>query len=336
MRDITENNTCPVCKCEIAPIENVASPLGYRTEYNIEQDFDGRFEWMPKTSETKIDSEQTDILLKRVINSNLLIGNNEIPEKGVVTTINTNKGKLFSLVPSKKEEGWYDPDYVIGKSDFNFDESSRKEFALISSKITGVLEICIDSTNKDLILTPIHTYNESIIEIEEERLNALKGAFISWGNLLRKAATDYLDIETTELTVDYFVKRESDCVRAGIFMVEKLENGAGYTSFLGEAEDDIKREVFFNKLLKNGTLYNKLTEKDHQNFCDCSCYDCLRDYYNQRYHSLLDWRLALDLAQVSGSKDFVPEIMDKNGYWYNLIKERLETLLQQENNKKPD
>lgn len=333
MRDITENNTCPVCKCEIAPIENVASPLGYRTEYtrSAEKDFDGRFEWMPMTSETKIDSEQTNIILKPVIDSNLLIGNNEIPKKGVVTTINTNKGKLFSLVPSKEEKGWYDPNYVINKSDFNFDENSRKEFALISSKITGVLEICIDSKNKDLILTPIHTYDESIIE--DERLNALKGAFISWGNLLRKAVTDYLDIETTELTVDYFVKRENNSVRAGIFMVEKLENGAGYTSFLGEAEDDIKHEVFLNKLLKNGSLYNKLTEEDHQKFCDCSCYDCLRDYYNQRYHSLLDWRLALDLAQVAGNKNFVPEIMDKNGYWYNLIKERLEALLYQENNK---
>lgn len=235
------------------------------------------------------------------------------------------------LVLSKKEEGWYDPNYVINKSDFNFDENSRKEFALISSKITGVLEICIDSKNKDLILTPIHTYDESIIE--DERLNALKGAFISWGNLLRKAVTDYLDIETTELTVDYFVKREDNSVRAGIFMVEKLENGAGYTSFLGEAKDDIKHEVFLNKLLKNGSLYNKLTEEDHQKFCDCSCYDCLRDYYNQRYHSLLDWRLAFDLAQVAGNKNFVPEIMDKNGYWYNLIKERLEVLLYKENNK---
>jgi len=333
MRDKNENNTCPICKCEIIPIENVASPLGYRTEYtrDAEKDFDGRFEWMPMTSETRIDSEQTNILLKPVINSNLLIGNNAVPEKGVVTTINTNKGKLFSLVRSKKEEGWYAPDYVINKSDFKFNEESRKAFALISSKITGVLEICIDSKNKDVILTPLPTFDDELLE--KERLHALKGAFISWGNLLRKAVTDYLDIETTELTVDYFVKRENNSVIAGIFMVEKLENGAGYTSFLGEAEDDIKREVFLNKLLKNGSLYNKLTEEDHQKFCDCSCYDCLRDYYNQKYHSVLDWRLALDLAQIAGSKDFVPEIMNKSGYWYNRIKERLEALLQQENNK---
>ena len=127
-------------KCEIAPIDSVASPLGYRTEYtkSSEKDFDGRFEWLPMTSEIRIDSEQTDITLKSVANTNLLIGNNEYPEKGVVNTINTNKGKLFSLQKSKKEEGWYDPNYVNFKGAFDFDPETQRDFALISSKVTGV------------------------------------------------------------------------------------------------------------------------------------------------------------------------------------------------------
>lgn len=33
--------------------------------------------------------------------------------------------------------------------------------------------------------------------------------------------------------------------------------------------------------------------------CDSSCYECLRDYQNQPYHPLLDWRLAADLGRVA-------------------------------------
>ena len=165
--------------------------------------------------------------------------------------------------------------------------------------------------------------------LERQRLTALRGAFVSWGNLLRKAVTNYLDIETTELTVDYFVKRDSQdekAVRAGVFMVEQLENGAGYTSFLGSADSEIQFEVFLKQLLKNGSIYEKLTEENHKDTCDCSCYDCLRDYYNQKYHEMLDWRLGLDLAQIAANNSYVPSIMDKSSYWYNLLLSRIEAL----------
>lgn len=331
MVDKSIDNTCPICNCEINPIDSVASPLGYRTEYtkSSEKDFDGRFEWLPMASETRIDSEQTEITLKLVENTNLLVGNNEYPEKGVVNTINTNRGKLFTLVKAKKEEGWYDPNFVNYKGAFDFDLESQRNFALISSKVTGVLEICVNSQNSDIILSPLHLSNDLL---ERQRLTSLRGAFVSWGNLLRKAVTNYLDIETTELTVDYFVKRDKKdekSIRAGIFMVEQLENGAGYTSFLGNADSEIQFEVFLKQLLKKGSIYEKLTEENHKETCDCSCYDCLRDYYNQKYHEMLDWRLGLDLAQIAANKFYVPSIMDKSGYWYNLLLSRIEAFKEQ-------
>lgn len=334
--DKAVEDKCPICKEAIEPIPNVASPLGYRTEYSksSEKDFDGRFDWLPMTSETQIDSDQTEIFLKTVENTNLLIGNNEYPEKGVVNTINTNQGKLFSLVKSKRHEGWYDSNYVKCKQEFDFDDETRTEFALISSKITGVLEICIDSINRDLNISPLFNSNSENKKLESERLASLRGAFVSWGNLLRKTITDYLDIETTELTVDYFVRRENkddSSVRAGVFIVEQLENGAGYTSFLGQTDKQTQHDVFLKALLPNGYLYKNLTDSKHQDNCDCSCYDCLRDYYNQRYHDMLDWRLGLDLARVASDKHFVPEFMDKNGYWRPLLEKRLTALCKQEN-----
>ncbi len=38
-------------------------------------------------------------------------------------------------------------------------------------------------------------------------------------------------------------------------------------------------------------------EDDHHG-CDTSCYACLRDYTNNPYHPLLDWRLAADALEI--------------------------------------
>lgn len=44
----------------------------------------------------------------------------------------------------------------------------------------------------------------------------------------------------------------------------------------------------------------KTTLKD---YCDNSCYDCLRDYYKQSHHSIINWRLALDMARLAVDED---------------------------------
>ena len=44
---------------------------------------------------------------------------------------------------------------------------------------------------------------------------------------------------------------------------------------------------------------------------------------------MLDWRLGLDLAQIAANKFYVPSIMDKSGYWYNLLLSRIEAFKEQ-------
>ena len=41
--------------------------------------------------------------------------------------------------------------------------------------------------------------------------------------------------------------------------------------------------------------------KDHASRCDSSCPDCLRSYENRSVHALLDWRLALDVAELAAA-----------------------------------
>ena len=55
---------------------------------------------------------------------------------------------------------------------------------------------------------------------------------------------------------------------------------------------------------------------DHGVACKTSCHDCMRDYSNLAYHSILDWRLALDLARLALNPkaviDFTPS------YWQGI------------------
>jgi len=51
------------------------------------------------------------------------------------------------------------------------------------------------------------------------------------------------------------------------------------------------------------TFFNFLVGQQHAgpgpNACKTSCPDCLRDFSNLPYHSILDWRLGLDLARLA-------------------------------------
>lgn len=51
-----------------------------------------------------------------------------------------------------------------------------------------------------------------------------------------------------------------------------------------------------------GTVADRWTAPDHLS-CDVSCPDCLRSWDNRRLHPLLDWRLALDVAELAAGRD---------------------------------
>ena len=46
----------------------------------------------------------------------------------------------------------------------------------------------------------------------------------------------------------------------------------------------------------------------HGSECDTSCNRCLRDFYNVSYHSLLDWRLAIDMARLALNANVVLDL----------------------------
>ena len=48
-----------------------------------------------------------------------------------------------------------------------------------------------------------------------------------------------------------------------------------------------------------GFTHLRVRSDDHGNACHTSCHDCMRDYSNLAYHSILDWRLGIDMARLA-------------------------------------
>lgn len=311
--DVIEN--CPVCNAlNLQKFDNVNTPLGYLASHE-ERDFDGNYAWTANMTETHIDNEASKIKMFHVDKTNLLIGNNVIPQQGLVHTVNTNKGAGFDV--AKRNAKTDDPaDYCLdylNQSELNeIDNTTKRNICLISTKVTGVLEIAVAEINKDVDLTPEF--------LKKEKGNTIKSAILSWGILLRACMADFLDIDSQELNVNFFYRRiDGRSVKPVLYFSENLENGAGYTSHIADiAKEDI--DLFYNDiiapLLPGGNMYNHLTNDRHLKECDSSCYDCLRDYGNQDIHSLLNWRLALDMARISADSKFVPTL--SSPYWENI------------------
>lgn len=308
-----DKTCCTICNSTLEEYKNVATPEGFRTDFNSKPvDFDGTFEWNAERSEVTIDSGKTQVELNVVGGSNLLVGNNKFPETGVVNTLNTNAGEQFTVMNSKKYTiPLFSPDYTPPY--FDLDPTTEQKVVLISTKVTGVFEAAIkNQSNENICVVPDFTNPLQRMEIQ--------GAFLSWGTLIRKCAAAYLDVETNELSINYFLRGKSDRdneIRPAIYLIENLENGAGYTDHLGSMEDSEKYKAFIKPLLKGGEVYERLTSDNHMKKCDCSCYDCLRDYYNQQSHSILNWRLGLDLAHISADEKFIPQY--STGYWKDVV-----------------
>jgi hypothetical protein len=311
-------SNCPICghifeKGEICL--DICSPKGYCVDFSvIPDDFDGNFSWNPIKIDSRLDSEVTrEIELKFIDKTNLKLGNNIIPDKGVVRTINTNNGDLFQVCKTT-ENGWVVPDLV------NFQipsHAEERQIVLVTSKITGILLLAMTNENDNICIDPL--FKGNIDSINKVRSHLIKSAFLSWGELVRRSVSDYLDIRNNELSVDYSIRRDNKDEKTypSIYMMEQLENGAGYTDHLASLQADKKRDVMIEPLLENGRIYIKLTGK-HQKNCDTSCYDCLCDYYNQLKHGLLNWRLGLDIAALSDNYSHLPLYTTEN-YWKSIL-----------------
>lgn len=308
-----ESDKCPVCDSDMEKAK-ICSPLGFCVDFNKQpDDFNGSYDWYSPNSDIKLDCEQS--LQECPSVGNMTLRNNIIPSQGIVHLVNDNNGDFYRL--GKNQEGIYiSRDVYPEEVRDNIQLSFETKYAFVSSKSTGILTLSVDKIPSMLNLSPLNGINPNSF--------AIRAAFLSWGYLVRKAVSSYLDIDSSELMVGFYITPQTK--KSEVFFVEKLENGAGYCNYLsGRRYPNVPMEAILQPLMPKGNIYEQLVSKEHMNGCTSSCYDCIRDYSNQNVHSILDWRLGLDLARLAGDKNAI--ISFECDYWKDYIQVTVKNLL---------
>jgi DEAD/DEAH box helicase domain-containing protein len=146
-------------------------------------------------------------------------------------------------------------------------------------------------------------------KLDTKEQYSARAAITSFGEFIKMAAATYLDIDPSELRIGLQKYSTPDCQTEQIFIADTLENGAGYSRRLHE-------KPIFKEMMEQYYVSVKSIWEGELGFhkdCDSSCPDCLRNYGNRMTHNLLDWRLALDLAELAlGKPLFINRWLDQS------------------------
>ncbi len=284
--------SCPVCGSG-APdfrVVQLAQPRGFRTLYEGGRDFDGVFEWTPRASRPKTDSQQIhDADMQHLANVAFWSGERD------VCVVNDNDGQLFQFEKLALGETWVTRDAV------NQINAQRLEDGLPTISVRYAAGATDDRAlgsikRTDLLVLGLRAM-PMVLDSDPRRVEG-RAALYSFGFLLRRAAAVLLDINEWELRVGMRVVRNPQGSVVGqVFMSDALENGAGYCS-------QFATPAAMERLLRfvsdpASSLLAPIIAASHADRCQTSCPDCLRDYSNLAWHNILDWRMALDLARLA-------------------------------------
>lgn len=142
--------------------------------------------------------------------------------------------------------------------------------------------------------------NNGSVPIAADLVPAGASAYISFGQVLKLAAQDLLEIAPEELVAGVHAGDSP-----GVFLSDSIENGAGYAVEL--AQDKTFRSLFSNA--RDGLL-ERFLDPAHRRQCLTSCPDCLRSWDNQRSHGALNWRLGMDMLDLAAGR-----ALDATRWW---------------------
>ena len=317
--DEADSSVCPVCEAsgpEFYRRVTTWEPLGYTTEPGASEDFHGRFDWSPRASHPRLDSDADAVAILHGTNLAYAL------EERQVLRVNDNGERLFAfrkgrgtpwVVRDELRDGWN------WKMRVESAGAEAAEVALASRRKTDILRLRPARIPEGLRLSPPLPSDPS------PAMSSLyaRAAFYSWGHLLRLAACDLLDVEPRELDVAVRpVRSEGNETAYEVVLMDTLENGAGYCRHL--AEPGSLRTLLERVVHLDQGWVARVAGPEHSARCDGSCYDCLRDYANTDLHAVLDWRLALDLSALA--HDAGANLSAENPRWAELVERAGKTL----------
>lgn len=275
----------------------VAQPPGFTTWHRIEAEFTGGFEFTPRALRARMSATpgQSDV------RDNYSVARC----RAEVYRINDNDGRDFEFFKLDGQHVWV-TQAAFDQALLDLPRAQRARItppqpdaqaprltrALGALAITDVLTAGIESVQVGLCLNPA---------VPEAR-----AAWYSLGFLLRRAAAAMLDVHEAELDVGIHPVMDFSSPfappSARIFMSDTLENGAGYSTHLGDPErfGTLLRWILGQRAGQaDDRFYGPLIKREHEEECASSCHRCLRDFSNMAFHPLLDWRLALDMVRLA-------------------------------------
>ena len=316
---------CPFCSAARGQngyrIVDLSEPPGFSTwwEISVRAEFRGAFEFTPRALRARMGSGLASFKKK----CNFSID----ADTARIYRVNDNEGKDFRFCKLNNQHFWMVDDAFdtalldlpraerqqIQRPEYaNPTQSLQRGLAAIAN--TDVLAVGIDSVPVGLRLNPTHAES--------------RAAWYSFGFIVRRAAAVSLDVSESELDLgiqpfpDFSTPFAPPTAR--IFMSDSLENGAGYSTFLGDQDrfEELLQFILgqaspsWTKQCPADSFYTPLV-KQHSQDCSSSCHRCLREFGNMAFHPLLDWRLGLDMARLaldaSAPVDLSP------AYWSNLV-----------------
>lgn len=195
-----------------------------------------------------------------------------VMNQGKLLTVNDNSGRLFHT--DRQPDG----SHVVVEDD----GSGRNGFAIGEVRVTDAL----------MVLPNRLAIEGGAIPVQSHSCPSGFAALQSFGEALRRGAQAELDIDPSEITVGLQSRRMDEVISAGIYLADTLENGAGYASELGHPDR------LLAVVQRIADSLGATWQHGPHSACDSSCPDCLRSYDNRHLHSSLDWRLALDVADL--------------------------------------
>jgi len=276
----TDPQSCPICAYTMR-VYPMFQPKGFRTTYHP-RDFDDQTDRGPMLPPPQLAFSARE---PETFKLGCIAG---VVRRGAsVFSINDNDGSLFEMY-REPDRSIIVPDprlYSIRSRPRTPEGRPELSGAIGSVKSTDVLVLRLEGLD---VPGP-----DPVIEARGSALPAGLPSLWSLAEAIRISSGAELDVSPSELQVGLQPAAANHSETRQIFIADSLDNGAGYSAQLGEPET-------FRQVLERilSELKGKW-ESRHAGNCDSSCPDCLRSYDNRLLHSVLDWRLALDLAEVA-------------------------------------
>jgi DEAD/DEAH box helicase domain-containing protein len=318
---------CPFCGAaedekEGYSIAQINQPPGFCSLWKPRAEFDGNFEFTPRALRARIAAQPKSPLSQR----NFVV---DSLSQCRVYRINDNEGEKFEFKKWDGREVYYTEAAVdqaikqLPRKEQEFAEGRRPQQqagteslvrALAAISTTDVLTAGLAEVPVGLCLNPA--------------VDEAKAAWYSFGFLIRRAAAVRLDVNESEIEMgiqpfkDFSVPFEPPSAK--IFLSDTLENGAGYSSLLGDPEEfeGILKLILGDHPKRGDQFHGPLVDEKHQLECATSCHRCLREFGNMPYHTILDWRVGLDMARLA--MDATVAIDFSQDYWIGLLARQAE------------